>query len=137
MINRLFRLVFLYAVDDADTIKKILATENILVQCDVEIVSSLQLSGADPTRCIATLDKLKGIDFTTTMLKKNPHIVETIKRLRRYVGNTKSWNYTDEETKAFEQDAHKIRKLAEIIYKIFKVRMIGLPTNAAVCGERK
>lgn len=113
--------VLLCPVVDVDITKKILTNENILVECDVEIVSSLQLSGADPTRCLSTLEKLKGIDFTTTMLKKNPHIVETIKRLRRYVGNTKSWNYTDEESKAFEVEAQKIRKVSEIIYKMFKV----------------
>lgn len=88
---------------------------------DIEIVSSLQLTAADPSRCLAILEKLKNIEFTTTMLKKNPHIVETIKRLRRYVGNTKSWNYTEEENKVFDAEAQKIRKMAEIIYKIFKV----------------
>lgn len=101
--------------------KKLLATENTLVQYDIEIVSSLQLTAADPSRCLSTLEKLKVIEFTTTMLKKNPHIVETIKRLRRYVGNTKSWSFTDDQNKAFDLEAAKIRKIAEVIYRSFKV----------------
>lgn len=55
------------------------------------------------------------------MLKKNPQVAETIKRLRRYVGNTKEWNLSDDETAEFNEKAAKIRKLAEFIYKNFKV----------------
>lgn len=114
-------MINILIADDAEPNKKILSSENILVHYDIEIVSSLQLTSADPNHCLAILEKLKSVEFTTTMLKKNPHIVETIKRLRRYVGNTKCWNFTEEQNKAFDAEAQKIRKMAEIIYKIFKV----------------
>lgn len=96
--------------------------EVTLLQYDVDIKSSLQLSAADTTKCISVLEKYKNLDVTALMLKKNPQVAETIKRLRRYVGNTKEWNFTDEERVDFNEKASKIRKLADIIYKKFKVR---------------
>lgn len=55
------------------------------------------------------------------MLKKNPCCVDTMKRLRRYVGNTKLWKYTDDQKKIFEAQAQQIREQAEGIYNSFKV----------------
>lgn len=55
------------------------------------------------------------------MLKKHPIVVETMKRLRRYVGNTKNWGYTDEQKREFDEKAGKVRVLAEGIYNSFKV----------------
>lgn len=103
--------------------------EVTLLQYDVDIKSSLQLSAADTTKCISVLEKYKSLDVTALMLKKNPQVAETIKRLRRYVGNTKEWNFTDEERVDFNEKASKIRKLADTIYKKFKVRK---PIGAAM-----
>lgn len=55
------------------------------------------------------------------MLKKNPLCVETIKRLRRYVGNTKNWKFSEEDKKVFQAKTDKIRKEAIEIYNSFKV----------------
>lgn len=92
-----------------------------LLQYDVDIKSSLQLTSADTARCIAVLEKYKTLEVTALMLKKNPQVAETIKRLRRYVGNTKEWNLSDDQTAEFNEKAAKIRKLAELIYRNFKV----------------
>lgn len=92
-----------------------------LLQYDVDIKSSLQLTSADTARCISVLEKYKTLEVTALMLKKNPQVAETIKRLRRYVGNTKEWNMSDDQTAEFNEKAAKIRKLAELIYKNFKV----------------
>lgn len=94
-----------------------------LLQYDVDIKSSLQLSSADTTRCISVLEKYKNLEVTALMLKKNPQVAETIKRLRRYVGNTKEWNFSDDQQAEFNEKAAKIRKLAETIYKSFKVNI--------------
>lgn len=56
------------------------------------------------------------------MLVKHPIVVETMKRLRRYVGNTKNWGFTDEQKEEFDEKAGKVRNLAENIYNSFKVR---------------
>lgn len=64
------------------------------------------------------------LTFTKFMLKKHPVVVETMKRLRRYVGNTKNWGYTDEQKEEFDEKAAKIRSLAESIYSSFKVNFM-------------
>ena len=67
-------------------------------------------------------------DLTALMLKKNPNVVETIKRLRRYVGNIKDWNMTEDQRVDFNGKALKVRKLSESIYNSFKVRPISALT---------
>lgn len=102
-------------------VSQIIMNEVNLLQYDVDIKSSLQLTSADTVRCISVLEKYKNLEVTALMLKKNPQVAETIKRLRRYVGNTKEWNFTDEQRIDFNEKATKIRKLADTIYKTFKV----------------
>lgn len=108
---------------DVKRVSQVILNEVNLLQYDVDIKSSLQLTSADTARCIAVLEKYKTLEVTALMLKKNPQVAETIKRLRRYVGNTKEWNLSDDQTTEFNDKAAKIRKLAEIIYKSFKVKL--------------
>lgn len=95
--------------------------EHSLLECDHTIKSTLQLTSADPDKCLVLLSQLKALPVTSLMLKKNPHCVETIKRLRRYVGNTKNWKYSDEEKRLFNEKAERVRKDAIEIYNKFKV----------------
>lgn len=101
--------------------RNFLVTETALIEYDMEIKGCLQLSAADPQKCISILEKYKSLKLTKLMLKKNPGTVETIKRLRRYIGNMKTWNFTDDEIEDFNKKAAKIRDLSENIYKSFKV----------------
>lgn len=66
------------------------------------------------------------LPITAMMLKKNPLCVETIKRLRRYVGNTKNWKFSEEDKKVFQAKTEKIRKEAIEIYNSFKVGSIDV-----------
>lgn len=63
------------------------------------------------------------------MLKKHPNVVETIKRIRRYVGNVKDWQFTNEECSAFNENAAKVRDLSDSIYNKFKVKN-NMPNTA-------
>lgn len=63
----------------------------------------------------------EAMDLTPLMLKKNPNCVETMKRMRRYVGNTKKWDMTDDLEKEFNIKSGLIRNRAEQIYNSFKV----------------
>lgn len=65
------------------------------------------------------------LKFTKFMLKKHPIVVETMKRLRRYVGNTKNWGFTDKQKEEFDEKAGKVRNLAESIYNSFKVGLLS------------
>lgn len=105
-------------------IRRLLHLENMLLKYDLDIKSSLQLSSADPAKCISVLEDYKTLTVTALMLKKNPSTVETVKRLRRYVGNIKDWNFDETQQADFNEKAAKIRKLAEIIYKNFKVNSL-------------
>lgn len=93
------------------------------MEFDHTIKSTLQLTSADPDKCLLLLSDLKALPVTPLMLKKNPHCVETIKRLRRYVGNTKNWKYSEEEKRLFNEKAERVRKDAIEIYNKFKVGM--------------
>lgn len=64
------------------------------------------------------------LSVTSTILKKNPNCVETMKRLRKYVGNAKAWNMDDKEKLQFDFQAQQIRNKAEQIYSRFKVRSV-------------
>lgn len=77
---------------------------------------------ADVTGCINLLERFKKLNLTPLMLLKNPSCVETIKKLRRYIGNTKQWGYSPEDTDKFNEDAARIRILAREIYDNLKVR---------------
>lgn len=99
----------------------LLKAEKSLICYDLEIKTSLQLSNADPDKCISVLEKYKSLSITPLMLKKNPSVVLTMKRLRRYVGNVKIWNFSDDEQIEFSKKAEKIQELADTIYKKFMV----------------
>lgn len=110
---------------------RLLETEKNIVQFDIDIKSSLQLSSADPAKCIDILECYKDQDLTALMLKKNPNVVETIKRLRRYVGNIKDWNMTEDQRVDFNGKALKVRKLSESIYNSFKKLFPSIPLNVS------
>lgn len=94
--------------------------ERELVQLNWEIKSCVGLACANPERCVELMEQYQKLKVTPTMLKKNPNCVETMKRLRKYVGNTKAWNMADEERIKFDFYAQQIRIKAEQIYESFK-----------------
>lgn len=96
-----------------------LKLERELVELNSEIKSCVGLAKADPERCVELMEQYQKLKVTPTMLKKNPNCVETMKRLRKYVGNAKAWNLADEEMIKFEFKAQKIRTYAEQIYNQF------------------
>ncbi|OXU28913.1 hypothetical protein TSAR_006802 [Trichomalopsis sarcophagae] len=112
------------AKDEAEIQKelklKTLRTEAHITFLDTQIRSSLGLEKANVEECLEAMDQMLELQITPLMLKKHSHIVEAIKRLRRYVGNLSDWNYTEEETAAFKEKADEIKKKAEKIYIKFK-----------------
>ncbi|KAF6208655.1 hypothetical protein GE061_017113 [Apolygus lucorum] len=94
--------------------------ETALLEVEYSIRNALTLRGADTKTCLQQLDKLKGLRVTALMLKKHSQIVHTIRKLRRYVGNTIVWNISDDEMNEFNADAEKIRTRAEEIVNNFK-----------------
>lgn len=103
-----------------------LRIEAQLLQLDAEIKSNLGLDRANTDKCLQAMDDMLGLPIDPLMLKKHPHIVETVKRLRRYIGNLADWKLSEEEETIFKQKAEQIRQKAEHIYNKFKA-MFTIP----------
>ncbi|XP_039747672.1 PC4 and SFRS1-interacting protein-like [Pararge aegeria] len=93
-----------------------LKVEMKLIELDAKIKTCLCLEKADTELCLKLLDELMALDIKPLMLLKHPTTPETIKRMRAYVGNTPSWELTENAALLFSQHAHKIRKQADIVY---------------------
>lgn len=103
-----------------------LRIEAQLLQLDAQIKSSLGLDRADADKCLQAMDDILALSIDPLMLKKHPHIVETVKRLRRYIGNLADWKLSTEEEAIFKQKAEQIRQKAEHIYNKYKA-MFTIP----------
>lgn len=99
-----------------------LKTEAELTGLDAKIKNCLGLDKADPKEALGYLESMCEIEFDEIMLKKHTHIVEMVRRLRKYVGNTKEWNLSEESLNEFSNWAEKVRAKAESVYSKFKVR---------------
>lgn len=98
----------------------LLSLEKELADLNMEIKASVKLASADPERCYKLMEEYEKLKVTKTMLKKNPNCVETMKRLRKYVGNAKAWKMNEEEKLQFDAQAKQIRQKADQIYNQFK-----------------
>lgn len=107
-------------LDDKKERLAYLKTETQLLNLDVRIKSSLGLKHADPEACLNTLDEMLELKLSPLMLKKHPEVVETIKKLRKYVGNITAWNMTEEEKQIFTFKAANIRAKSEHVYNKIK-----------------
>lgn len=101
-----------------------LKTELEMVSLDTKIKGALGLQNAEPPAALESLKALIDLDIKPIMLKKHPHIVDMVKRLRKYIGNLKEWKLSDTEEEAFNEKATQIRDLAEKVYQKLKVSII-------------
>ncbi|KAF9410021.1 hypothetical protein HW555_010772 [Spodoptera exigua] len=93
-----------------------LKTEMKMIELDAKIKTCLSLEKADTEM---------SLDIKPLMLLKHPTCLETIKRMRAYVGNTPSWELSESAALVFTKQAHKIRKQADAVYK--KMRDLFTP----------
>uniref|UniRef100_A0A1L8DMX9 Putative the pwwp domain part of the hepatoma derived growth factor n=1 Tax=Nyssomyia neivai TaxID=330878 RepID=A0A1L8DMX9_9DIPT len=101
-------------------LKEHLRNQTKLIELTTKIKATVGLQRADPNECAKLLEEYNDIVITPIMLLKNPACVETIKRLRKYIGNVKEWVMSDQEKEDFEQRAILVRKKAQAIYTQFK-----------------
>lgn len=97
-----------------------LKIEAQLLDVDVKIKNSVNLKQADPEACLKHLDELLAIKISPLMLKKHPEVVDTVKKLRKYVGNITFWKMSEEEANVFALKATSIRSKAEHVYNKIK-----------------
>ncbi|XP_023344650.1 hepatoma-derived growth factor-related protein 2 [Eurytemora carolleeae] len=98
-----------------------LKIEQRLVELDIAVKTSLNLKRPSPDRCIQALEELLELGIAPLMLKKQPDIVSTIRRLRKYVGPHGYLNWTDEEARnKIERSINTIQNKSELIFNKFK-----------------
>lgn len=103
-----------------------------LLECQYEMIHIMQdiklalgLQQADIDRSISLLETFKDKilpHITNLMLLKYPNTVDTVKRLRKYIGNLPSWSLEKEQVDNFTEKSEKIRSTASEVYDSFKVR---------------
>ena len=74
-----------------------LKTEGRLVELDYRIKESLSVNRPNCQAAIVALDELSTLTIAPLMLKKHPYIVETILKLKRYIGPKESPEHTSEQ----------------------------------------
>ncbi|KAF5275075.1 hypothetical protein FQA39_LY07012 [Lamprigera yunnana] len=109
-----------------------LRIESRLIQLDSNIKNCLGLDSAYPLEATQYLQDMLMLDVTLLMLKKHPHIVEMIGKLKKYIGNTTAWNYTKEQCAQFEKEAKQVRDKADEIYHKF---LLISNMSSTLCGK--
>jgi len=98
-----------------------LKIEQRLVELDIAVKSSLHLETPSPDRCISALEELNELPVEPFMLKKQPDIVTTVRRLKKYIGPQSFSKWPDAEPrKKMEKSIQAIQKKADQIYNKFK-----------------
>eukprot|EP00090_Calanus_glacialis_P028465 TRINITY_DN45713_c0_g1_i1.p1 TRINITY_DN45713_c0_g1~~TRINITY_DN45713_c0_g1_i1.p1 ORF type:complete len:482 (-),score=200.38 TRINITY_DN45713_c0_g1_i1:278-1723(-) len=98
-----------------------LKIEQKLVDLDIAVKTALHLERPAPDRCITALDELNELAVAPLMLKKQPDIVTTIRRLRKYIGPQSYCNWPDKEARdKMERAVLTIQTKADQIYNKFK-----------------
>jgi len=98
-----------------------LKVEQKLVDLDIAVKTALHLERPAPDRCISALEELDTLAVMPLMLKKQPDIVTTIRRLRKYIGPQSYCNWPDVAARTKMELAVKdIQAKADLIYNKFK-----------------
>jgi len=98
-----------------------LKIEQKLVDIDIAVKTALHLERPAPDRCISALEELNELAVVPLMLKKQPDIVTTIRRLRKYIGPQSYCNWPDLEARQkMEKAVKEIQAKADLIYNKFK-----------------
>ncbi|XP_075148568.1 JIL-1 anchoring and stabilizing protein [Haematobia irritans] len=111
----------------------------LIIERDFVLLSSqlrdcLGLKRADVDRCLGILKQYKEFQLTKMILLRNPDCVDIIRRMRRYIGNLKLWDLTEEEENEFKAKAEIIRSEAVLIYNNFK-KIFGPCTSSHFWDE--
>jgi len=98
-----------------------LKIEQKLVDIDIAVKTALHLERPAPDRCITALEELGELAVVPLMLKKQPDIVTTIRRLRKYIGPQSYCNWPDVEARQkMEKAVKEIQAKPDQIYNKFK-----------------
>jgi len=98
-----------------------LKIEQRIVELDIAVKTSLSQKRPSPDRCIQALDEIQALCILPLMLKKQPAIVTTIRRSRKYIGPVGFREWVNEEVKnKLERSIPTIQNKSELVFQKFK-----------------
>lgn len=101
-----------------------LKIEQQMVDLDIAIKTSLSATNPQISRCVTQLNTLIALPMEPLMLKKQPDLVTTIKRLMKYQGPADQSGYSKEERAEISKGVKQIKDRSSAVFtrfgKIFK-----------------
>lgn len=97
-----------------------LSTEAEILRIDMCIKESLDLKIAHPQKALDAMDEFLELKLTSLMFKKHPEVVDTARKLCKYVGCVKNWNMSDDEVRSFQEKAAQIQEKSKKMYDKIK-----------------
>jgi len=97
-----------------------LKVEQSIVDLDIALKMALHHEKPDMQRCLTLGKELESLAIVPLMLKKQPEIVTTIRRMRKYVG-PKNDQPDPKTQEKFDELTEKIRICANDIYEKFQI----------------
>lgn len=122
------RKTAMFAINIDDMQNEQIRTEGEMLEIDLGIRTSLNIRDPNTRDCIRLLNRLLDLKLTPLMLKKHSDVVQTIKKVRRYIGNVPASCRETEEIQAFHSEASIIRNKADHAYAKF-VSLFHVPAH--------
>lgn len=100
---------------------ELLRTEINLLDYAHKLRLSLKTDHANYQVALDILEKINDLNINFLMLVKNKEIVDTINKLKYYVGNPADWGLNEQETAEHIEKSALIRNKSETIFNKFKL----------------
>ena len=109
-----------------------LKSEQSLSDLDMAVKRSLHFEHPDIPACLEALNQLSGIAFAPLMLKKQPDIVTTIRKLRKYVGpqsvadpkQGEEWTIGAQKIRMKANQVRKVERSCSIIINLVYILLL-------------
>lgn len=98
---------------------ELLHTEVDLLDYIHKLRIALRTDHADYDQALQLLEQISELQLNALMLKKHEEVVETIKKVTKYIGNLSEWGLSEQETVEHTERAFQIRRKAETVYNKF------------------
>lgn len=104
--------------------KKIMQVEILHTEVDLmdyihKLRSALRTDGANYDDALELLERISELQINALMLKKHREIVDTIKKVTKYIGNAHEWDLSEDEVIKHSEKATQIRRKAETVFNKF------------------
>jgi len=94
---------------------ELLNTEVDLLDCIHKLRMALRTDHANYQVALESLEQMSVLQMNTLMLKKHKEIVDTIKKVAKYVGNIENWELNPQEAKEHNEKITQVRRKAETV----------------------